>query len=810
MPKRRQNEKKETSKKQKIFPDPLHHLLQVFKQLNVFCTFCQAHLTTVITFENLQKSMPHLTLDDLIGIHVIMPHFVHVHTSDHGAFEIEFGQPWIDTTRSRIKLQTWIEQQNTLFIQALTAFVDDCEKKQLNITEHIQAQIDQQRPKEENKIQQTLRQVVTGFKSCHFYDNQLENSDHQMSLPNKEASYDTVTLSPQVQDVLDQQGIHLYTHQAEAIRAVLDGHHVIVSTQTASGKSFIYQLPVLERLIQDPASTALFLFPTKALAQDQMRALIQMLSYTALDVMVSTFDGDTEHQQRTHIRRHASVVFTNPDMLHHAILPYHSLWHHFLVHLKYIVVDELHVYHDVFGTHMAWIMRRLRRLCSQLGNHQVQFICCSATLAEPEKHMKAVFGLDHVCLVDSDGAPHGQKEWIVWNPSQKSAIQEGANILEYLIEHQMRTIAFCKVRKSCELLTKQVKDNLIKKQRHDLVDKITSYRGGYLPEQRRRIEQRMFDGELLGIIATNALELGIDIGTLDAVVMIGVPWSMSSLWQQSGRAGRRNADSLSLVICDQHPFDQYYAKHPRDLFTKKPDTLMLDLENVMLLESHVQCAAEEAPIHAIHDQFYFGSQLPLLCQSYLTPIGDERYRPDPRFRPYPSQFVSIRGTVHEEDLFFVVDMTNHRRSLLEQIELRRVAFELYEGAIFIHQGKSFLVEECNLNKKYACVHLVQADWTTQQRHHTQIDILHTISSKPIGSTKYLVCFGRVKVSTVVYGYYRLDKRSRIIDTHEVYMDPIVIESEGVWVDIPSFVIDTLISFDIDPKAAIHAAGKTTT
>ncbi|KAI8375158.1 P-loop containing nucleoside triphosphate hydrolase protein [Blakeslea trispora] len=859
MPKRQaNNEQTTTTKKNKSkgseLPEPLLHIFQMFQQLNLFCAFCHAHLETSMTLDHIQKSIPNLTLDDLVGINVIMPDFVKLNMLSDQLVEIEFGKKLFPKTnhngfRSMAKVksntvQKLIEQQNNAFIQSISQFVHQCENEHLDLKQHFALQVDKSRPvfdyfdaieDEDALFQQmdaaiapkSIQDIIQTLPSCHFYDSQLKDAACQLTFPKKEAMYTHENaLSNQVRLALDQYHIQrLYQHQSEAIQHILDGSHVIVSTSTASGKSLIYQIPVIEQLLSNPNARAIYLFPTKALAQDQKRAFLSIIQHIPQlkPNWITTFDGDTPSDRRFDIRRHARVIFTNPDMLHHAILPNASLWREFLFHLKYVVVDELHVYHGLFGTHVAWIMRRLRRLCSQLGNHQIQFISCSATIDEPDKHMKSLLGVDEVALVNQDGAPHGQKEFIVWNPplqtpsdpslGRKSALTEGAQLFEYLIENNIRTIAFCKIRKSCELLMKQVRENLIQKQRRDLVEKIASYRGGYTPEQRRAIEQQMFCGELVGIIATNALELGIDIGSLDAVLMIGIPWSISSLWQQSGRSGRRNADSLSIVVCDNNPLDQHYANHPEDLLTKRPDTLSLDLENDMILANHLQCAAEEAPIDLVQDQVFFGPLLPDLCHSFLSSIGHQLYRPDPKYRPYPSQYIAIRNMTNEEDAFVVVDTTGSRREILEQVQIDRVGFELYEGAIFIHQGRTFLVEECNMDKKYARVHLVRVDWTTRQRDYTDIDIISTLSSKCLtendraffGKVKEIVNSDKTLVTTVVFGYHRLDKRGRIMDTHEIYMDPIVSEANGVWADVPRSVLGQLKDMDINPMAAIHSA-----
>ncbi|KAF1797843.1 P-loop containing nucleoside triphosphate hydrolase protein [Mucor lusitanicus] len=855
-----------SSSSKRVKTSCLQELQSKFERLNVFCAFCDARLTTSITLQGLQKAVSDLTVEDLASINAIVPNFVKFNHVSSDVLEIEFGRPaskkqskqkhaqaignrgddWFlrgfsknrdQGTPKPVKpdaVKKLIEQQNKMFDKALAKFIKHCDDKKLDVDQHLLYEREKHIPipylGEEDPFEEidtglmpdssqpkTMPELIQGMKSQYFYGGQLEDEAHTMrTFDAKLPQYDTVELSGPIKAALQDKGIHqLYVHQTEAIKGLAEGHHVIVSTSTASGKSLIYQVPVLEDLLTDKSSKAMYIFPTKALAQDQMRALKDIIQQIPdlEDVVVSTFDGDTPSDARSYIRRYASVIFTNPDMLHHAVLPNAKLWRHFLAKLKYVVVDELHVYNGLFGTHVALIMRRLRRLCHLAGNNHVQFISCSATIASPDKHMKAIFGIDNVKLIDVDGAPHGKKEFIVWNPSlhtpldehseRRGAIAEGADILEYLLENNVRTIAFCKVRKSCELLMKQLRENLQRKQRKDIMNKVMSYRGGYTAENRRKIESQMFSGELLGIIATNALELGVDIGSLDAVLMIGVPWSISALWQQSGRSGRRNADSLSLVVCDGNPLDQHYARHPEELFVKLPDTLSINFENSIVIESHVQCAAEEEPIHAIQDQVYFGENLPAVCEEHLTPIGDQLYRPDPKFRPYPSQYVNIRNI--NQDSFAVVDVTDGRNVVLEEIEVHRVGFEIYEGAIFIHQGRTYLVEECNIDKKYSKVHLARVDWTTVQRDYTNVDAHSTDTIKHILDTRNTVSFGKVTVSTVVFGYYRIDRRKRIIDTHDVYMDPIIVESTGVWADAPGAALKQLDFLNIDPMAAIHAA-----
>ncbi|KAG1351765.1 hypothetical protein G6F62_002886 [Rhizopus arrhizus] len=846
------NKKSKGPERPKLF----QQLKAKFEKVNIFYAFCDAKLTTSITFQTIQKSVPDLTIEDLVAVNVIIPNFVHFHFIDAHLLEIEFGTTQNKNRSARETESDWwskrtsatpaikpgaiqkiIEQQNKLFENSMHAFLIQCQQEGIDPKDHLLKEIEKNTPIhlpsddewfQEEEEAESIGRVIDRLRSEPFYAGQLDHLENQILLPSKPPMYGEVEdLPKEIVCALEKKGIsNLYIHQANAIKGIREGKHVIVSTSTASGKSLIYQIPVLESLLRDPSSKALYIFPTKALAQDQKRAFQEMIQLmpTLKHTLVSTFDGDTPTDQRTFTRDHASVIFTNPDMLHHAILTNHRRWQSFLSKLKYIVVDELHIYSGLFGLHTAYILRRLRRLCDHDGNRDYQFIACSATIANPEKHMRTLFGIENIQWIDQDGAPHGQKHFILWNPSlitpqeRRGAVAEGAALLEYFLERKVRTIAFCKVRKTCELLMKHIRESLERKQKREVLQKVMSYRGGYRPEERRRIEKRLFDGDLLVVIATNALELGVDIGSLDAVLMIGVPWSTSAMWQQSGRAGRRNTDSLSLVVADKHPLDQYYANHPLELFTKTPDELSLELENQLVLESHLQCAAEELMIDLSRDMLYFGSNITEICEQHLTKMGEgvsglhdllplfkanQFYRPDPRFRPYPSQYVNIRHA--NQDTFAVIDVTDNKNTVMEEIEVSRAGFEIYEGAIFIHQGRTYLVEECHIDKRYAKVHLVRVNWTTTQRDYTDVDAIKTDASKQIMETKNLVCYGQVRVSTTVFGYYRIDQRNRIMDSHEVYMDPIITFSNGIWADVPSAAVRQLKELEIDPMAAVHAA-----
>lgn len=608
----------------------------------------------------------------------------------------------------------------------------------------------------------------------------------------------------------------LYSHQSEAINNLWRGHHVIISTSTSSGKSLIYQIPVLHALQQDKDTRAMYIFPTKALAQDQMRSLRELLSCIPAmqHIVVETFDGDTPMTDRQRIRDNASIIFTNPDMLHLTIIPQENSWRHFLKNLKFVVVDELHVYNGLFGTHVAFIMRRLRRVCATAGNRRSQFIACSATIANPEAHMRTIFGVKEVKLISEDGSPNGPKEFLCWNPpyvdqqdpssGRVSTIREASKLLIYLMCRGVRTIAFCKVRRACEVFVKQVRQDLEILDRKDLMERVMSYRGGYTPQDRRRIEQEMFKGSLLGIIATNALELGVDIGSLDAVLIIGFPYSISAMRQQSGRAGRRNKDSLAVYVADPFPMDQHYMTHPDELFTMPNTELQVDLTNTLVLEGHLQCAAAEMPINPEDDQLYFGKTLPTVLEGRLIEDANGFYHCHPRFLPQPSRLVGIRDT--EDGHYAIIDVTNNRNTVLEELEPSRANFTVYEGAIFMHQGRTFLVRELNPDQRYAKVVLAQnIEWSTRQRDYTDTDPIETEITRLIPDSPSKIFYGSVRITRIVYGFFKIDKKNNIMDAVDVDNPPIVIFTKGMWIDIPKDALELLARKRIHCAASIHSA-----
>ncbi|KIY01177.1 uncharacterized protein Z520_02729 [Fonsecaea multimorphosa CBS 102226] len=729
-----------------------------------------------------------------------------------------------------------IEKRNAKFTSAINAFLNQCAEEHADPVEKINDLKQQYMPcpsssrpttpgpderlqKAIPKERKSISEIVKEISELEWYTGQIVPDGHRVFDP-QPAIYGDLNfqLSQNLVNALyNSRGItQLYSHQAEAINNLHDGHHVIVSTSTSSGKSLIYQVPMLHELEKDPESRGLYIFPTKALAQDQRRSMKELLKYLPglEDTVVETFDGDTPMRERNQIRDEGRIIFTNPDMLHITILPQESGWRGFLRNLKYVVVDELHVYNGLFGAHVAFIMRRLRRICAAVGNRKVKFISCSATVANPEEHMKTIFGVDKVKLTDFDGSPSGRKEFICWNTPYKDpgdptsgrgdAFAETARLICHLILRGVRTIAFCRVRKQCEVLLAAVKAEFTNLERPECAALVMGYRGGYSAQDRRRIESEMFGGKLMGIIATTALELGVDIGSLDAVVTMGFPYTIANLRQQSGRAGRRNRDSLSVLVGDCFAVDQHYMQNPDEIFTKPNCELQVDLQNELVVEGHIQCAAFEMPIKADEDEKFLGKMLPEICTERLSYDSMGFYHCNERFRPLPSRCVPIRDT--EDNHFAVVDITHGRNVVLEEVEASRAFFTLYDGGIFLHQGRTYMVKEFSPERKIARVQLVKVDWTTQQRDYTDVDPIETEQVRRVSANSLTKAyFGRIKVHAVVFGFFKVDQKGRILDAVAVDNPPIIIHSKGLWLDVPKYALQILKDKRLNLAAGIHAA-----
>lgn len=728
-------------------------------------------------------------------------------------------------------LKKAIELRNQKFLQGIKEYIKKCQLTELDPTQQLltQSRKNQPVPPDSPSIPNdsiencnlntkacSIEELLNEIASESSYEGQIvQEALH--TYPAVEAQYGALS-RPLSQELINalytSRNIEkTYKHQADAINHLWNGFHVIVSTSTSSGKSLIYQIPILQSLLEDNQSTAFFVFPTKSLAQDQKKSLIDILSYmpTLKNIRVDTFDGDTPLESRESIIRSANIIFTNPDMLHQTILPNANRWYYFFKNLKLFVLDEAHVYNGIFGVHVAFVLRRMRRIAEYFGNSQYRFVSCSATIEDPLQHMKKIFGVDNIKLINYTSSPSGSKKFVMWNPpyvdpkhpddGKKSAISEASKLLIKFAEKRVRTIVFCRVRKTCESLMRLVRQELKTKQKGDLLSKIQSYRAGYTVQERRKIESEMFNGKLYGIIATNALELGIDIGSLDAVITIGFPYSLSNLRQQFGRAGRRNKSSLAVYIVETFPVDQFYLKHPILIHTQPNAELTLDLTNEVLLASHLQCAAYELPINIRSDEKFFGNQIQDICEANLEMV-EESYRPHPKYLPFPASQVRIRSV--SEDMFTLVDVTNDKNVILELLEPFRVALTAYEGAVYVYQGKTFIIRLLNINKRIITAHQVDVEWSTLQRDFTDVDPVRSLMKKTMhGSTN--IYFGAVKATLHVFGYFKVNKQKDILDVVDITDHPVEIDSRGFWIDVPWHIIEVLSLKKINGAASIHAA-----
>ena len=579
-------------------------------------------------------------------------------------------------------------------------------------------------------------------------------------------------LDPRVASALVGQGITaLYRHQAEAWEALRGGGHAIVTTSTASGKSLAFNLPVLDLLAREPKSRALYLYPTKALAQDQARALT---AFGVKGVKPAIYDGDTESERRWQIRKWANVILTNPDMLHVGVLPHHDRWGDVLANLRYVVVDEAHVYRGVFGSHVANVLRRLRRLARAYGS-EPQFVLASATIANPAQLAESLLG-EPAAVVDSDAAPATERTIALWNPElidaelgvRASSLGDASRLLAGFVTAGQRTICFAKSRRAVELIHRFASDRL----EPALASRIAPYRAGYTPSQRREIEQRLTAGELLGVTATDALELGIDIGSLDCAISVGFPGTVASLRQQWGRAGRRTP-GLAVLVASEDALDQYFMREPETLLARTVEAALLDHANPRVLDGHVLSAAFEGPIDEA-DSDTLGPEA--LDRAALLP---ELKRTDAGWvwagKDYPAARVLLRSG--ELDSFTVVDAETG--TVLGTVERSRAYSTVHDGAVYLHLGEQHLVRRLDVDARMALVSPARVDWYTQPKKETSTEIV-----EPIRSERRLgleLVFGRVSVTERVIAYQRKTiSGGDTLETIPLDLPETSFETEAIW------------------------------
>jgi len=598
--------------------------------------------------------------------------------------------------------------------------------------------------------------------------------------------------SKQLVTVYKKRGIDkLYSHQSEAYTAVVEGNHVVIVTPTASGKTMCYNLPVIDTIIKEPETRALYIFPTKALAQDQLNELEELCSLVGSGIKVFTYDGDTPVDARRSVRRMANLVITNPDMLHTGILPHHPRWITLFENLKFVVIDEMHSYRGVFGSHMAHVIRRLKRIARYYGSQPV-FIMCSATIANPEELASRLTG-ERFHLISECGAPRGGRYFIFYNPPvvneelgiRRSSLNEAQRLAGHFLDRGFKTIVFAKSRLMVELLGRYLREREKKKARGK---NVKTYRGGYLPKERREIEKGLRSGDIDGVVCTNAMELGVDIGELDVSIMAGYPGSIASTWQQAGRAGRRNKESVTVLVASSAPLDQYLVRHPRYFLEQSPEMGLINPENFIIKAEHLKCASFELPVavEEVEDDPEALEILEYLVDNRFLHSVDDRYYwiAD----AYPAHEVSLRSVGAANVV--IMDVTDPNPVVIGEMDRSSAMTMLYEGAIYLHQEGQYQVIRFDFDNGRAYVKKVRADYYTDADLAVDIKVLNVFSQQETGAA--VKKWGEVMVTQMPMVYKKIKYR-----THEnVGYGPINLPQEdmhtsGFWLSIGSEVTQNM-------------------
>jgi DEAD/DEAH box helicase domain-containing protein len=617
-------------------------------------------------------------------------------------------------------------------------------------------------------------------------------------------------IDPRLRTALDARGIsQLYTHQAAALAHALGGENVVVTTPTASGKTLCYNAPVLSTILADPASRAIYLFPTKALAQDQLAELHELTSHVnqaaGTDIGVFTYDGDTPQDARRAIRTRAHIVLSNPDMLHSGILPHHPKWAKLFENLRFVVVDELHAYRGVFGSHLSNVLRRLQRVCRHYGSDPV-FICSSATIANPRELAERLTEKSFA-LVEHSGAPRGEKLFLFVNPPvvnkelgiRRSYLSEARRVAGEFLKRQLQLIVFCQSRLSTEILTTYLKDDF--EGPPGTPEQVRGYRGGYLPLRRREIERGLREGQVRAVVATNALELGIDIGALDIAVMAGYPGTIASTWQRAGRAGRRQGRSAAVMVASSAPIDQFVVRNPAYFFDASPEHALVNPDNLHILLDHIKCAAFELPFGAGER---FGREdvqeiLKLLAEEGFVHLVEDGEQGQWNWtnESYPADAVSLRSI--SSDNFVIVD-TTRGADIIGETDFTSALSTLHEKAIYIVEGRLFQVERLDFEGRKAYVRSVDCDYYTDAITYTRVTILDVFATEIVGppgvdavaAQTALKSHGDVRVVSRVVGFKKIKfYTNENVGSGELDLPEQQMHTTSYWLTVPREVMSTL-------------------
>lgn len=608
--------------------------------------------------------------------------------------------------------------------------------------------------------------------------------EHIETIPLKEAEYGAVKDLPEnIENYLENNDIKLYKHQTQSFKHVRCGENVLITTPTASGKTMAFNLPIMEQLTLDDKATALYIYPAKALANDQQQVIKNLEKDLKIDIKPNIYDGDTPKEERPWIKKNSRLILTNPYELH-LILYWHHQWENFYRNLKFVVIDEAHQYRGVFGSNVAFLIRRLRRICNHYGSDP-QFILSSATLANHEEFSEKLVGKSFK-LISRDTSPRGEKHFILYNPYKKktdlSVHQETRNLFLYFILHDLQTLCFTVSRKMAELIAMWSKKE-IDQRKPKLTEKITAYRAGYLAEERRKIEERLRSGDLIGVTTTNALELGINIGSLDAVIISGYPGTMISTWQQAGRSGRKHNDSLVVLVAFQNALDQYFMNNPHFFFDKPHENAIIDLQNQHIIHAHLQCAVNELPLTDKELKEYFD-----VDESYLRDLIKEGII---KKTPHTWIYVADDSPAFKHGLDQISSDTfkvMHSGKLLERMERSHAYREAHEGAVLINQGETYTVESFDNRKKFINVAKRTVDYHTQVLKDVDIKIVEKIDRRDIGGLT--VHFGELEVSEDFYKYKLMNYR-KVLGTYPLDLPALKFRTKGLWFTLPASLKDIL-------------------
>jgi DEAD/DEAH box helicase domain-containing protein len=594
-----------------------------------------------------------------------------------------------------------------------------------------------------------------------------------------------------VKALKDKGFLKLYSHQNLSWELLKEGKNIAVVTPTASGKTLCYNLPVLDAVIKNPSARAIYLFPTKALSQDQRAELDETIGLLPGEISIFTYDGDTPQDARKAIRARGHIILTNPDMLHTGILPHHTKWIKLFENLKYVVIDELHNYRGIFGSHLANIIRRLKRIARFYGSHP-QFILCTATIANPLEMAERMIE-EPVSLIDENGAPRGEKYFIFYNPPvvnkslgiRRSYVNESRRVASVFIQNDLQTIVFAKSRLITEVLVTYLKQEIEKSIKDEGL--VRGYRGGYLPLKRREIEKGLRDGKIKGVVSTNALELGIDIGSLDVSVLAGYPGTIASTWQRAGRAGRKTGKSAAVLVASSTPLDQFIVNHPDYFFLKSPEKALINPDNLSILVSHIECAAFELPLS---DGEKFGKADIGEILKFLEEDKLLHHSKDKWFwtsEAYPADSVSLRSI--SSDNFVVVDTTEKTKAIAE-VDFSSALTTLHPKAIYICEGEQYFVEKLEYEQRKAYVKKTDVDYFTDAIDYTKIKILDVFAKKNLD--KCAISHGEVHVETQVVGFKKIKFYTmENVGAGDLSLPQNEMHTTAYWLTIPSEIFHSL-------------------